>query len=295
MDTNLDSTARAARAELEAKLPKEVAVDFEALFPKLTGWGVAKRNRLRAELLARLAPVLRAALKPSEKVLLMSQGIVNLWWEQMFMGAWAGLINRTALVLTNERLLLVHLSGKEPESFVNQVPRAAFKKVKAGLFSLVLKLGKGQIVLSGVPGAEKKTLRDALPVNQQAQGGLEYLCSTCFAMHTTHVEVCSRCGVQFKSPRTEALRSLLLPGLGDFYLGHRSLAVMEMMGSLVTWAVVIALIAGSAGKLDVILLAVVILALANGTDGAVTHAQGKKGLMSLDGKLAGPQPGRLGA
>lgn len=288
MGNEYDPQTRAARIELEAKLPKGIAIDVGALFPRLEGWGVAKQNLRRTQLLVRLAPVLKAALRPNETVLYAAATIVNFWWEQLFMGVWAQVINRTALVVTTERLLFVHLHGKEPGSYANQVPRAAVKKVSTGLFSTVLKLATGKVTLSGVPGPDKKALKALIVPNGQGKGGLEHLCPCCFAVHPKHVESCMPCGTHFKSPRTAALRSLLLPGLGDYYLGHRGLAALEMLGSLVTWMVVIMLVAGTIPDVDRatgLLVALAVLALANGSDAALTHAQGKKGLMSLDGTL----------
>ena len=292
-----DPRVRAARFELEAKLPKQIPLDFDALFPKLTGWGVDKHNRRRVELLVGLAPVLKAALRPDEQVLYALPCVLNFWWEQAFMGAWAQLINRSALVLTQDRLLVIHLHGKRPASFVNQVPRAALIKVSVGVFSTVLKLTSRKITLTGLLAQDRKALKAALASSTRGSGDLEHLCPGCFAAHPRHVESCSHCGTAFKSPRTAALRSLLLPGLGDYYLGHRGLAVFEMMGSLFTWAVAVALAAGQVPDMNGAAglgFALLILALANGSDALLTRAQGKKGLMSLDGGLPASRslPGR---
>jgi len=283
-----DPNARAARLELEAKLPKGIPIDFDAVFPKLTGWGVDRHNRRRAALLVSLAPVLQAALRPDESVLYALPCVLNFWWEQAVMGAWAHAVNYTALVLTKDRLLMIHLHGKRPASFVNQVPRAALTKVSVGLFSTVLKLRSRKIVLTGVLALDRKALKAALASSPQGGGDLEHLCAGCFAVHSRHIESCSRCGTAFKSPRTAALRSLLLPGLGDYYLGHRGLAIFEMMGSLVTWAVVVMFATGQIPDLSrttSLGVALLILAFANGSDALLTRAQGKKGLMSLDGQL----------
>jgi hypothetical protein len=292
-----DPKTRAARLDLEAKLPKGIPLDFDALFPTLAGWGVERHNRRRAELLVSLAPVLKAALRPDETVLYALPCVLNFWWEQALMGAWAHAVNTTALVLTRDRLLMIHLHGKRPSSFVNQVPRAALTKVSVGLFSTVLKLKSRKIVLTAVLAPDRKALKAALRTNPGGSGDLEHLCPACFAVHRTHVESCPQCGTAFKSPRTAALRSLLLPGLGDYYLGHRVLALFEMLGSLVTWAVVVMLATGEIpdmGRAVGVGVAVLILALANGSDALLTRAQGRKGLMSLDGALPASRavPGR---
>ena len=207
-----DPRVRAARFELEAKLPKEIPLDFDALFPKLTGWGVDKHNRRRVELLVSLAPVLKAALRPDEQVLYALPCVMNFWWEQAFMGAWAQLINRSALVLTQDRLLIIHLHGKQPASFVNQVPRAALTKVSVGVFSTVLKLTNRKITLTGLLAQDRKALKAALASSTRGSGDLEHLCPGCFEAHPRHVESCSRCGTVFKSPRVpKRLRPLKVP------------------------------------------------------------------------------------
>lgn len=281
------------RSQLEAQLPPGLPLDFESTFPKLTGLGVRKRNRKKVELLHKLHPMLDRILVDGERVQFVGQGIVNLSWELIFMGIWAQLINKTALVLTDRRLLLFHLSGDEPESYVNQIPRASIKKV-SGLFSLHIKLARGAVSVSGVVGADKKSLKQLVSKNPQARGGKEFLCSSCFEVHRAHTESCGHCGAEFKSPRTAALRSLLLPGLGDLYLGHRWLAVIEMVGAAFVWFLVILLLIGGPEAGDLLprlLLAGFLLVFTNVLDAALTLAQGRKGLMSINGELgSGPGP-----
>lgn len=288
MKADTDPRVREAHRALEEQLPTDLATDFESLFPALTGWGVAKRNRKRMELLHRLAPVLRRVLSDEEVVTFVVQGTVNLWWEQVFMGVWAQAINRTALVLTSKRLLMVHMHGNAPKSYVNQVPRAAIKKV-AGVGSLTVKLGSGSIVLSGVPGVDKKALKQHLSPAPRAQGGRQFLCPKCYSIHMAHTTACARCHAGFKSPWVAALRSGILPGLGDFYLGHHLLASFEIFGSAMVWLVIAIMISEGLRNGDVgtsLAVAAVILVLANGVDAALTHAQAQKGLMALDGRLA---------
>jgi hypothetical protein len=289
MRADTDPRAREARRALEEQLPKDLATEFESLFPVVTGWGVAKRNRKRMELLNRLAPVLRRMLAGDEVVTFVAQGTVNLWWEQLFMGAWAQAINRTALVLTSKRLLMIHLHGNAPKSYVNQVSRGAIKKIGAGIGSLSVKLGSGSIVLSGVPGVDKKALKQHLSPAPRAQGGRQLLCPKCYSLHMAHTTACARCHAGFKSPWVAALRSGILPGLGDFYLGHHLLASFELLGSAMLWLFIAVIVSEGLRSGDVgtsVAVAAVILVLANGTDAALTHAQAKKGLMAMDGKLA---------
>lgn len=288
MNQDVSPQAAEARRELETKLPADLKVDFDSFFPLLTGLGVKRQNNQRLDLLRRVAPVLVAALEADERVQWATEGTVNLWWEQMFMGIASALINRTAVVLTDRRLLLIHMRGKQPESFVNQVARSAIRSV-GGLFSTTLTLGRGRISLSGIPGHGKKGLKTLLTRNRSAAGGVQHLCGSCYAVHASHTEVCDSCKTRCKSPTTAALRSLLLPGLGDFYLGHRALAVLEMMGAVATWLFFGLLVASSVeggAVLVMATIALVAIGLGHGTDAALTLAQGKKGMMALDGRLA---------
>jgi hypothetical protein len=274
---------------LEQQLPKGIAVDFDALFPSLTGWGVEKKNRKRLELLTKVAPVLAGVLEGNETVQFVTRGSVNLWWEMLCMGIWAQVINGTTLVCTNLRLLLIHTYRDMPKSYVNQVPRDSVKKVSGGLGSITVKLGSGSIVLAGVPGADKKILTQQFPANTRARGGKELLCPKCYTVYRAHTTECTHCRATFKSPAVAARRSALLPGLGDFYLGHHLLACMELCGSLTVWLVVLLLVVDSFESGDTALalgIALGMIVVTHGVDAALTHAQGKKGLMALDDKLA---------
>jgi len=67
--------------------------------------------------------------------------------------------------------------------------------------------------------------------------------------------------------------SLLLPGLGDLYLGHRLLGILEIMGSVLVWGIVI--LNFLEGKYAILTL----LVLVNGTDAFLTYHMAKKGYM----------------
>ena len=94
----------------------------------------------------------------------------------------------------------------------------------------------------------------------------------------------------FKSPKLAARRSLLFPGLGDFYLGYRKYAVLEVLGATVIWAVFLSTLIpavraqGPAGvRVALPLFALVILV--HGGDALLTRAKARMGLHSRDGRL----------
>ena len=281
------------RRELARLLPADLPADLDRVFPKLEGWGMKRANRKRAELLAKAAPVLKAALAPDERVQYVAAGIVSLWWEQLMAGWVALLVNRTTLVLTTQRLLLIHTTSRgRPESYVNQIRLDGIRKVPRGWLggALKLTLGRGSLTLTGMRRSDAKQLATVLAGRPTAAGGVTALCPACFVPAAGH-DACARCRTSVKSPRTAALRSLLLPGLGDFYLGHRFLASIEMVGSLASWCVIIALMLSAFdpnSEQSPALAAVfggVLLLFVNGSDALLTYAQAKKGLHSLDRHL----------
>jgi hypothetical protein len=293
MHTSPSAQLDQTRRELARLLPADLPVDLDRVFPKLDGWGMERSNRKRAELLAKAAPVLKAALAPDERVQYVATGVVSLWWEQLMAGWVSMLVNRTTLVLTTQRLLLIHTNSRgRPESYVNQIRLDGIRSVKRGWLggALKLTLGRGSRTLTGIRRSDSTQLVTMLAGRPTAASGVTALCPACFEPAAGH-RACARCRTSVKSPRTAALRSLLLPGLGDFYLGHRILASMEMVGSLVTWFVIIGLMLAAFApdsEQSVAIVAVfggLLLLVVNGVDALLTYAQAKKGLHSLDRHL----------
>jgi hypothetical protein len=106
---------------------------------------------------------------------------------------------------------------------------------------------------------------------------LENICPSCFVTLEKGLTKCPSCEAAFKTPRKATFRSLLLPGLGDFYLGHRALGVMELLGSLMVWAYALFFIYH--GHRGGAFVAVIVLLFYNCTDAVVTYFMAKKGYM----------------
>jgi hypothetical protein len=83
------------------------------------------------------------------------------------------------------------------------------------------------------------------------------------------------------------MRSLLLLGLGDIYLGHRFLGGMEMLGSVIVWLVALSFMI--TGNPEQVTIGLIILLMVNGLDSLLTLHMAKKGY-SLEKKQAQQPP-----
>ena len=131
------------------------------------------------------------------------------------------------------------------------------------------------------------------PAAVSGDKALECLCPVCYTGLPGYTDACQVCGATFKSARKAALRSLLLPGWGDWYLGHRLLGGLELIGSLFVWSVVLSQLAqGGAENAGV---AAFILLFYNGFDALLTRHMARKGVMLEAGASKTPAPSRLAA
>jgi len=136
----------------------------------------------------------------------------------------------------------------------SELPYASLLEVKStwtGFCQLTLVNGKKH-KLSRMPSADRKYLHgflngivtqaaggagggagvsSALPGLRKGSDGLRHLCPHCFAAVPGKPAACPSCGGGIKSANNAAWLSLAFPGLGDWYLGYRWLAVMEMAGA----------------------------------------------------------------
>lgn len=268
--------------------------DYALLF-KADGFFARMRARRRFKLLKGVDARLRQMLRPEERVYYLTSGTTVTVAEHFFVGWAAHYINLRALVFTTERVLLLQIdSRKRAHGLVSQLPYSALREVKAtwnGYCQIKLVGGQTYNFLS-VPKADRKYLADflgdivkanaAMPAG--AKAGLEHLCPHCFTMVPAHPLACPVCHGAFKSARKASLLSLIFPGFGDWYLGHRGFAIMEMFGSLFMWLVLIIspLIAEpdpEYGEPDAVywIIAFVVVALAHTIDAVMTRHFALKG------------------
>ncbi len=212
------------------------------------------------------------------------------------MGLWAVLLNRRMLVLTTERLLILQVNSRQRLLHLkSQIRLGAIKKVQRGLFNYVRVVcheGRAAMFM-GIKRADKKALRQMLAYLRENCGpsevlAREHLCAHCFVPITKICTQCPECTGEFKSATKAGLLSLLFPGLGDLYLGHRGLAAFEIMGAVFVWFTV-----QSVGfvepqshqgevppdpKIMMVVTAVIIFVFMHGWDALVTAYNGRKGL-----------------
>jgi len=172
-------------------------------------------------------------------------------------------------------------------NYLFQMFYGEIKSVKRGLFGsgLMLYREKGkhrsfQQVKRSISKELKQFIMDRKDSSNRVSAETEpqgNLCPACFVPLKKGLIQCPLCQARFKEPKKALFRSLLLPGLGDMYLGHRGLGIFELMGSIILWmAVIVSLLPGEAQNFYGF---AIILLIYNGVDGMLTHHMAKKGYM----------------
>jgi len=269
------------------------------LTPSKNGSYKTRRNKYKVRILKAVQDKVDQVLNHGEKVMRIGQGIAYYPLELFLGNGWLTMIyNRYAILCTNQRMLFLNINHRMNRSthYLFQMPYTDIKKIKRGMLlnHLILYRHQGKRrIFTSVKGYLNKELRafvaemkevsgDRAPVNVSA----EKLCPSCFIPLDDGLGNCPRCGVGFKVPKTAMVRSLILPGLGDMYLGHRVLGALEMLGAILVWMIVISSLI--AGGVENIVTAAVLLLMFNGLDGMLTYHMAKKGYM-----LADSHPGAL--
>jgi hypothetical protein len=167
------------------------------------------------------------------------------------------------------------------------MPYEAVHKVSRGLFRSSLRLKRqtgGWRIFNALKRASsaemQEMIQSRLSADKDLKGAapaLENLCPACFEAAPSGAEACPACQAAFKGVGKAALRSLLLPGWGDMYLGHRVLGALELLGSLFVWLLVLSMVLD--GGSENLVVAGVILVFYNGVDALLTRHMARKGSM----------------
>ena len=273
--------------ELQGVAPEKLALE-EIFFPNKKGGYRNRKNKFKVKILMAVSEVLEKILSEGEKVMRVGKGTAYYPAELFFGNGWLTMMyNHYAILATNERILLINVNSrmKGTTHYLFQVLYEDIKKVKRGLFlsSMVLdRISSKRRVLTQMKRYISKDLKDFIMERKENAKGepgevLECICPSCFVPLRRGLDNCPSCEAGFKTPKKATWRSLLLPGLGDFYLGHRALGAMELIGSIVVWAYALILI--SSGQTAGVIAAVLLLVFYNCIDAVVTYFMAKKGYM----------------
>jgi hypothetical protein len=204
--------------------------------------------------------------------------------------------NRTTLVLTDKRVLLIHTDWRQrPCMFASQLPLDRIVATTGRNSYVFIRSGREQLMFHGVRRSEAHHLRNLLASTTSGQGGWQNLCPRCFTPIDGAPEVCPTCGERFKSFSKAALRSLIFPGLGDFYLGYRKYALLEILGAGILWAIFVSTLipavrlTGAEG-ITLALPMLALIAVVHAGDAWLTRHKARMGLHSKDGALPTGDP-----
>lgn len=296
----MSSTLQAAKnpEELLAREDPNEPYVWREIFAQ-SGWLAKRWNKERLKHLKSLDGELRRMLAKGERVHFVTFGQEYSFAESYFLGLWAMLLNRRAIVLTNERVLVLQVNSRRKlMQLKSQVRYGAIAKLAgAWLGQTKLCFAKGRALLfTSVPRADRKALREKLEQLRKAAApstakGREYLCPHCFAALEALAPACPTCRGEFKSPVRAGLLSLVFPGLGDLYLGHHALGAFQIFGAAVVWGLFgtgfVEIANGNGAEptdpTAAAISLVIVLVMLHVVDAGVTHHTAKKGLYAQTG------------
>jgi len=273
--------------------------DLEGVFfQNKKGGNRGRRNKRTAKILISIHGLLEKILENGEMVKKVCWGTAYYPFEILLgNGFLTMLYNRYCIIATDRRLLFINVNYRmnKPSHYLFQLQFQDIRKIKRGIFGGSLTFyrvqGKRRHFM-GVKSYLSKELygfvtkkREAVAHAEHTPREPENLCPVCFSPLQKGLVRCTHCWAGFKRPRKALLRALLLPGLGDFYLGHRFLGVLEMTGSGLVWLFVLSSVLS--GVPANMVVSGIILLWVNGFDGVLTYHMAKKGYM-LDHKKGEP-------
>ena len=280
--------------ELKGLSPDKFALE-EILSPNKKGVYKSRQNKFKVKVLKAVADILEKILRDGETVMRIGKGAAYYPIELVFGNGWLTMYyNYYAIVCTDQRVLLVNIDYRIRHftHYLFQIRYEEIKKVKQGSLWTSLMLyrikGKRRIFMFVKRYLVKEIRQFIMDKKSSIQGvehqqdPLENLCPSCFVPLGKGLISCPQCRVHFKEPKKAFFRSLLLPGLGDMYLGHTLLGLLELLGAVVVWAVVIALVLS--GEEGTLFMALFLLVFYNLLDGLFAYHMGKKGYMLAKNK-----------
>jgi hypothetical protein len=219
---------------------------FDQIF-SAKGFGAKRLAKNRLKFMKAIDSQVQRFLADGEKVQFVSWGVEYSFAEQFLMGLWAHLINRRALVFTDQRILMIQINARSRVlDLKTQLRFQAIEKFATrtfGYVGFVLRNGK-KFNITGIPRKDRKAIkafvsRRISETRADAPGlGIENLCPECGNKVMGFPNRCHQCGQAFKSANKAGWLSLAFPGMGDLYLGHRWLGVTEIVGAVFAWSAI---------------------------------------------------------
>jgi hypothetical protein len=205
-----------------------------------------------------VAPHLERVLDDDETVLHLLPALhVPPVFHQLGFGIWWSFFFRSALVLTERRLVEVSMTDwKHAGTRVCSYSWGQVRKLKFSMGTLTIKPEKGRtqkwkLTVRG----DRKLLKLLVPKVREIMPEDIHVprpaplwhCPVCATATETHPKTCANCGTVFKTTGVAAGLSLAFPGAGLFYAGHPVLATFDLIGEVALFGVVafIFLLAGS--------------------------------------------------
>lgn len=224
--------------------------------PDKRGRYLTKRNHHKAKLLQAVSPLLLdRILQGGEKVCHIASGIAYFPSEIPYAnGLLTWPLNYYALVATTRRLLLINLDYHltHPNRYVFQVPYGEISSVSRGFYgsSVIVMTHAGRrwdfTTVQRASAVELTEFIENLLVDRDDSpsetDNRQQLCPACFQPVPERVPGCPYCLTPYKSAGDAIRKSLLLPGLGSYYLSYPSLAIAELLGYLLTWLITVVLV-----------------------------------------------------
>ena len=223
--------------------------DFENIF-KLGTFGERRLSKRKLKILKVIDAPVREILHEEENVYYLTDGIRTSSLENLFIGWIAYYYNYMAFVFTSERVILLHLKSKRKKgAFVGEIRYTDIQSIHSGwLGNFALNFhSKKKVLFRKVPRKDQKFLKEFLnPILEQStlnedtvKSGIRNLCPRCFTYILNYPKYCPACSCKFKRPAVAGYLSLILPGLGDIYLGSKFFGFIELIVMLFIWAAII--------------------------------------------------------
>ena len=266
------------------------AYAFETIFDATT-WRARRLSKWRFKLLRAIDEKLRAMLFEGERVRYVTQGSSVTFWESYFLGWLMYYLNRRAIVLTDRRIIMLQIDARSrPSELVSQLKYTRIAQVGRSMFGntkILLSSGRS-LVFAYVPKTDAKVLQklsDWVKTSAPHEGlnaGVQDLCPHCYCVVEGRPLACPTCRGTFRSTFRATLLSLAFPGLGDFYLGHRKLALMEIAFTGLIWTAMLLDPEVRSSPAGFVAVAAVLFLLIHVPDAITTRHIAKKGLYPLE-------------